>query len=239
MRHLQGVSDPQILIVFDTGTRSGHRDFTARAPKRPWVADATRIPTGEGVSWTAAVRDALSNRIVGWKRSDRCDTEPMLGALEYAVWARDMRDGQLAHRFDRGSTWTAIRFANRLADNGIAQHIQKKPDRRSPDDFEASCHGFRPEPDSPLSYPCTDEIGRREIVIAVGMSPGRAPATPSDRGSAHSGRHRDHPRFRSGPHRGRRRAAAVRRACRSASPSRFRISYVRRRSFHPVWPARR
>lgn len=39
--------------------------------------------------WLAAVRDAFSNRIVGWKTSDR------------------------------GSTYTSIRFAQHLADNGI------------------------------------------------------------------------------------------------------------------------
>ena len=37
------------------------------APNRLWVADATRIPCGEGVFWLAAVRDVFSNRIVGWK----------------------------------------------------------------------------------------------------------------------------------------------------------------------------
>ncbi|WP_280483680.1 DDE-type integrase/transposase/recombinase [Nocardia farcinica] len=61
--------------------------------------------------------------MVGWKCSDRCDTELVLGALEYAVWTRDVRDGQLVHHSDRGSTYTAIRFANRLADNGIAQSM--------------------------------------------------------------------------------------------------------------------
>ncbi|MEU7814987.1 hypothetical protein [Pseudonocardia sp. NPDC049154] len=39
------------------------RDSTAAAPDRWWVADATRIPSGEGVLWPA--RDAFSNRIVG------------------------------------------------------------------------------------------------------------------------------------------------------------------------------
>ena len=42
-----------------------NRDFTAAAPDRLWVADATRIPCGEGVFWLAAVRDAFSSRIVG------------------------------------------------------------------------------------------------------------------------------------------------------------------------------
>ncbi len=60
-----------------------NRNFTAAAPNRLWVADATRIPCGEGVFWLAAVRDAFSRRIVGWKTSDRCDTDLVLGALEY------------------------------------------------------------------------------------------------------------------------------------------------------------
>ena len=43
----------------------------------------------------------------------------MLGALEYGIWSREVRDGQLIHHSDRGSTYTSIRFAQRLADNGI------------------------------------------------------------------------------------------------------------------------
>ncbi len=56
-----------------------NRDLTAGAPDRLRVADAARISTGEGVFWLAAVRDAFSNRIMGWKCSDRCDTEVVLG----------------------------------------------------------------------------------------------------------------------------------------------------------------
>jgi hypothetical protein len=76
------------------------RNFSAAAPNRLWVADATRIPCGEGVFWLAAVRDAFSNRIAGWKTSDRCDTDLILGALEYGIWSRDVRDGQLIHHSD-------------------------------------------------------------------------------------------------------------------------------------------
>jgi len=81
-----------------------NRNFTAPAPNRLWVADATRIPCGEGVFWLAAVRDAFSNRIVGWKTSDRCDTDLILAALEYGIWSRDVRDQQLIHHSDRGRT---------------------------------------------------------------------------------------------------------------------------------------
>jgi putative transposase len=95
------------------------RNFTAPAPNRLWVADATRIPAGEGAFWLAAVRDAFSNRIVGWRCSDRCDTDLVLGALEYAVWTRGIDDGHLVHHSDRGSTYTSFRFSQRLADHGI------------------------------------------------------------------------------------------------------------------------
>jgi putative transposase len=96
-----------------------NRQFTAAAPNRLWVADATRIPCGEGAFWLAAVRDVFSRRIVGWKTSNRCDTDLVLGALEYGIWSRDVRDGQLIHHSDRGSNYTSFRFGQRLADNGI------------------------------------------------------------------------------------------------------------------------
>jgi transposase InsO family protein len=96
-----------------------NRDFTATAPNRLWVADASYIPCGQGAFWLAAVRDAFSNRIVGWRCSDRCDTDLILGALEYGIWTRDVRDGQLIHHSDRGSNYTSFRFSQRLADNGI------------------------------------------------------------------------------------------------------------------------
>jgi putative transposase len=96
-----------------------NRDFTAKGPNRLWVADATRIPCGEGVFWLAAVRDVFSRRIVGWKTSDRCDTDLILAALEYGIWSRDTRDGELIHHSDRGSNYTSFRFAERLRDNGI------------------------------------------------------------------------------------------------------------------------
>jgi putative transposase len=99
------------------------RNFTAPAPNRLWVADISRIPTGEGPLWLASVRDAFSRRIVGWKASDRADVELVLGALEYAVWGRgldaDPAQRRLIHHSDRGAQYTAIRFTQRLADAGI------------------------------------------------------------------------------------------------------------------------
>jgi transposase InsO family protein len=102
-----------------------NRNFKAEAPNRLWVADISRIGTGEGPLWLASVRDAFSRRIVGWKASDRADTELVLGALEYAVWGRgldgagDPAQRRLIHHSDKGAQYTAIRFTQRLADAGI------------------------------------------------------------------------------------------------------------------------
>jgi putative transposase len=101
-----------------------NRDFTAPAPNRLWVADLSRIPTGEGPLWLASVRDAYSRRIVGWKTSARADTDLVLGALEYGLWGRGLDEAdpaqrRLIHHSDRGAQGTAVRFTQRLADAGI------------------------------------------------------------------------------------------------------------------------
>jgi putative transposase len=83
------------------------RNFKTDAPNRLWVADRSRIPTGEGSLWLASARDAFSQRIVGWKASDRADVELVLGALEDAVWGRgldrDPAQRRLSHHSDRGA----------------------------------------------------------------------------------------------------------------------------------------
>jgi putative transposase len=100
-----------------------NRNFKLDAPNRLWVADLSRISTGEGPRWLASVGDAFSRRIVGWKASDRADVELVLGALEYAIWGRGLDDDpaqrRLIHHSDRGAQDTAIRFTQRLADAGI------------------------------------------------------------------------------------------------------------------------
>lgn len=96
------------------------RDFTATAPNRLWVADLTRIPTGEGVLWLASVRDAFSNKVLGWATAARADTTLALTALNHALRSRHVRAGDLVHHSDKGCQYTALRFTQRLTDAGIA-----------------------------------------------------------------------------------------------------------------------
>jgi putative transposase len=97
-----------------------NRKFDADAPNRLWVADLTRITTGEGVLWLASMRDAFSNKVVGWATAARADTSLVLTALDYALRSRDVHDGQLIHHSDKGCQYTALRFTQRLADAGVA-----------------------------------------------------------------------------------------------------------------------
>ncbi|RDI45328.1 IS3 family transposase [Nocardia mexicana] len=52
-----------------------NRDFTADTPDRLWVADATRIPTGEGVVWLAA-RCAMRSPTGSWAGNARTAVTP-------------------------------------------------------------------------------------------------------------------------------------------------------------------
>ena len=96
------------------------RDFHVTAPNRLWVADLTRLVTGEGVLWLASVRDAFANRIVGWATDPRATTELVLTALNHALRSRDVREGDLIFHSDKGAQYTALRFTQRLLDAGVA-----------------------------------------------------------------------------------------------------------------------
>ena len=102
------------------------RDFTAGAPNQLWVVDFTYVPTWSCMAFTAFVTDVFSRRIVGWRTASRMPTELPLDALEMALWVRQSAgatvDG-LIHHSDAGAQYTALRYADRLADIGALASI--------------------------------------------------------------------------------------------------------------------
>lgn len=96
------------------------RDFRADAPNRLWVADLTRLVTGEGVLWLGSVRDAFANRVVGWATGERATTALVLAALDHALRSRSVCSGELIFHSDKGAQYTALRFTQRLVDAGVA-----------------------------------------------------------------------------------------------------------------------
>lgn len=102
------------------------RCFRADRPNQLWVVDFTYVPTWSGIAFTAFVTDLFSRRIVGWRTMNRMPTELPLDALEMALWVRNRAgedvSGVIQHS-DAGAQYTAIRYAERLADVGAIASI--------------------------------------------------------------------------------------------------------------------
>ncbi len=107
------------------------RAFTATAPNCLWVADITYVRTFAGWVYAAFVTDVFSRRVVGWQLSTSLRTDLALDALEMGIWSRT-REGadlsQLIHHSDRGVQYVAIRYTERLAENGIVASVGSKGD---------------------------------------------------------------------------------------------------------------
>jgi putative transposase len=82
------------------------RDFTADGPNRLWLADITEHPTAEGKLYLCAIKDAWSNRIVGWSIEGRMKARLVVAAIEMAVARRGDVAGCILHS-DRGSQFRA------------------------------------------------------------------------------------------------------------------------------------
>jgi putative transposase len=95
-----------------------HRDFTAVAPNRLWVADITYVRTDEGFLYLAFVLDAHSRRLVGWAMAPHLRTELVVDALQMALWRRRPAPG-LIHHSDQGVQYTSLSFGKRLEEAGI------------------------------------------------------------------------------------------------------------------------
>ena len=78
------------------------REFTATAPNRLWLSDITEHLTGEGKLYLCAIKDAYSNRIVGYSIDSRMKSRLAVAALNNAAARRGDVTGCVFHT-DRGS----------------------------------------------------------------------------------------------------------------------------------------
>ena len=103
--------------------------FRAPAPDRLSVADLTYVSTWSGFAYTAFIVDAFSRAIVGWRVATSLRAELALGALEMAIWARRPTAADaLVHHSDRGVQYLAIRYRERLADEGAVTSVGSRGD---------------------------------------------------------------------------------------------------------------
>ena len=93
------------------------RRFTAPAPDRLWLTDITEHPTTEGKLYLCAIKDACTNRIVGYSMADRMTARLAVDALTNAVALR-YPSGTVVHS-DRGSQFRSHAYLRALRGAGL------------------------------------------------------------------------------------------------------------------------
>ncbi|SNR96125.1 Transposase InsO and inactivated derivatives [Haloechinothrix alba] len=90
------------------------REFTAAEPNRLWLTDISEHPTGEGKIYLCAVKDAWSNRIVGYSIAERMTSQLALDALESAVARRGGSVASCTLHSDRGGQFRSRKLQQAL-----------------------------------------------------------------------------------------------------------------------------
>ena len=91
------------------------RRFTAHRPNQLWLTDITEHPTAEGKVYLCAVKDACSNRIVGYSIDARMTADLAVQALRNALALRGgARALEVIVHSDRGSQFRAHRYVREL-----------------------------------------------------------------------------------------------------------------------------
>ncbi|MGP9711720.1 IS3 family transposase, partial [Psychrobacter sp. AOP29-E1-7] len=99
-----------------------NRNFSAHRPNQLWVADFTYIKTISGWVYTAFIIDVFARAIVGWKVSNRMNTDMVMAALNQAIADRNYPK-DVIHHSDRGVQYLSIRYTDKMADCGVIASV--------------------------------------------------------------------------------------------------------------------
>lgn len=94
------------------------RDFDVDQLDRLWLTDITEHPTGEGKLYICAVKDACSNRIVGYATGPRMTARLAVAALQLAIVRRGPMGTVVVHS-DRGSQFRSRAYVSTLNGAGL------------------------------------------------------------------------------------------------------------------------
>lgn len=104
-----------------------NRNFSAYRLNQLWVADFTYIKTTCGWVYTAFIIDVFARAIVGWKVSNRMNTDMVMAALNQAIADRN-HPKDVIHHSDRGTQYLSIRYTSRMTDSGVIASVGTKGD---------------------------------------------------------------------------------------------------------------
>ncbi|HEU5271105.1 MAG TPA: IS3 family transposase, partial [Jatrophihabitans sp.] len=93
------------------------RRFSADRPDELWLTDITEHPTGEGKLYLCAVKDACSNRIVGYSMNHRMTAQLAVDAIANACALR--RPTATTVHSDRGSQFRSHAFVRALREHDL------------------------------------------------------------------------------------------------------------------------
>ena len=93
------------------------RQFTATEPNLLWLTDITEHATGEGKLYLCAVKDACTNRIVGYSMDARMTSRLAVDAITNAIALRRPA-GTVVHS-DRGSQFRSHAYVRTLRGAGL------------------------------------------------------------------------------------------------------------------------
>ena len=99
-----------------------NHNFSAHRPNQLWVADFTYIKTMNGWVYTAFIIDVFARAIVGWKFSNRINTNMVMAALNQAITDRN-NPKDVIHHSDRSVQYLSIRYTDRMDDSGVIASV--------------------------------------------------------------------------------------------------------------------
>lgn len=104
-------SDHGLAVYPNLLKQAGWRLLTGT--DQAWVADITYIRLPGGFCYLAAVLDAYSRKVVGWKLSQELDARGVVAALAQALQARKPAPGWI-HHSDQGVQYACRDYVSRL-----------------------------------------------------------------------------------------------------------------------------
>jgi putative transposase len=124
------------------------RAFNPDALDRLWLTDITEHPTAEGKLYLCAVKDACSNRIVGYATGPRMTARLAVAALLLAIVRRNPTGTVVVHS-DRGSQFRSRDYVSTLNSaslKGSMGRVGAAGDNAAMESFFSLLQKKRPEP---------------------------------------------------------------------------------------------
>ena len=102
-----------------------NRAFNVEVPNCVWCGDITYIWIKNQWHYLAVVMDLFKRRVIGWRLSEKPDTNLVLSALDHAWQTRGKPKGVMFHS-DQGSQYSSLKYRQRLWQYSMIQSMSRR-----------------------------------------------------------------------------------------------------------------